>query len=142
MSMLLSKLFTKRGGAVKAAQVAKGDTVLRDHVVEHTVVDEFYGHDHSKGHSDDGHKHHKKNADEPLTSSSPTTLPSFALHLWSALPILLLAMGGGLTVTLIAVLAAFINFFIIQMRVHTSKRYVASGIVSLLALLVFLMTAQ
>lgn len=139
MSVILGRIFGRRADASKATQIVQQeDTVFRKHIVDHEIADEYYGHDHGDGHGENGHKHDKRLTDKQLSSTSLTTSPSFMLHLWSALPILLLAVGSGLTVMLVVVIAVLMNFFIIQMRVHTSKRYVASGIVSFIALCIYL----
>lgn len=129
MSFILGKIFSKRAKAGKDSQVAVGaeGSHIRKHIVDHEIVDRYYGHDHGDGH--DEQQHH--------SAAKSTTSPSFMLHLWAVLPILLLEFSSGIIILLV-LLAVLINFFIIQMRVHTSKRYVASGIISFMALSVFL----
>ncbi|HHL18891.1 MAG TPA: hypothetical protein ENJ33_04080 [Thiothrix sp.] len=67
---------------------------------------------------------------------SPSDPPSLLLHLWSVLPILLIA-EGDVGLASIAILAALINFFLVQLNASTVVRYLSSGFVSAIPFLLY-----
>jgi cell division protein FtsW (lipid II flippase) len=67
---------------------------------------------------------------------SPSKQPSVLLHLWSVLPVLLIA-EGDVGLASIALLAALINFFLIQAKTKTVIRYMSSGVVSAIPFLLY-----
>jgi len=67
---------------------------------------------------------------------SPSNPPSLLLHLWSVLPVLLIA-TGDVGLASIALLVALINFFLIQVKTKTVIRYMSSGFVSSIPFLLY-----
>ncbi len=67
---------------------------------------------------------------------SASKQPSLLLHLWSVLPILLIA-EGDIGLASIAMLAALINFFLIQAKTKTVIRYMSSGFVGAIPFLLY-----
>lgn len=64
--------------------------------------------------------------------------PDFPLYLWAALPILLIAFGGTVAIIL-AVLGTVANFFLIHIYTRPINRYLLTGVVSLVALALYLL---
>jgi cell division protein FtsW (lipid II flippase) len=80
-----------------------------------------------------------RNERQPLdidNNFSVTRQPSLLLHLWSVLPILLIA-EGDIGLASIAILAALINFFLIQAKTKTVIRYLSSGFVGAIPFLLY-----
>ena len=127
MSAVLGRLFARREKALKTSHEGHR---IRKHIVDHEIVDRYHGHDH-------GDNNHDQSVDEEISVGTRFSEPSFRLNLWAVLPLLLLAFGGGI-VAFVTIMATAINLLIIQMKVPTSKRYVAAGVVSLMVLAVYL----
>lgn len=147
MSAILGKIFARRGRALKIAQTTQdtGDAAFRKHAVDHEVIDRHHGHDHGESGDHDyiEHTDELKESSASVTEGIQRTVftaPSFMLNLWAVLPLLLLAFAfGNGTIIVLAIVTVVINFFIINMKVHDSKRYVAAGIISFMALVIYLM---
>jgi len=131
MSAVLGRLFARKEKALKASHEGYG---IRKHIVDHEIVDRYHGHDHG-----DNNHEHDQSVDEEMSVGTRFSEPSFRLNLWAVLPLLLLAFGGGV-VAFVAIMATAINLLIIQMKVPTSKRYIAAGVVSFMVLAVYLAT--
>lgn len=120
MSSVLGTIFARRYKS--AVTQESGGHKMQKNVTEHEIIDRYIGH----AHGDEGTNLQPDN-------SSP---PSFLLHLWSALPILLVAYGSYK----IAIITALLNFFLIQTWTSTTNRYIISGFVSFIALLIYFIT--
>ncbi len=81
----------------------------------------------------DSNKRQSLDIDNDFSASKP---PSLLLHLWSVLPILLIA-EGDVGLASIAMLAALINFFLIQAKTKTVIRYVSAGFVGAIPFLLY-----
>ncbi|HHL19883.1 MAG TPA: hypothetical protein ENJ33_09120 [Thiothrix sp.] len=126
MSAVLGRLFARKEKALNASRMpqdAEGNGI-RKHIVDHEIVDRYYGHDHG-------------DSNEKINVRTRFSEPSFALNLWSVFPLLLLALGGSV-VAFVAIMATAINLLIIQMKVPIGKRYIATGIVSFMVLVVYM----
>jgi cell division protein FtsW (lipid II flippase) len=65
--------------------------------------------------------------------------PSLLLHLWSVLPILLVA-EGDVGLASIALLVTLISFFLIQVETRTMIRYISSGLVGFIPFVLYFLT--
>ena len=119
MSSVLGTIFARRYKS--AALRESGGHKMQKHMVEHEVIDRYIGHEHGE-----------ENHEAPHANNSNS--PSFMLHLWSALPVLLVAYGSYK----IAIVATLLNFFLIQTWTSTTNRYIISGFVSFIAALIYL----
>ena len=120
MSSVLGTIFARRYKSAAAQE--SGDHKMQKHVVEHEIIDRYIGHDHGN--------------EEEKSYSDNSNSPSFMLHLWSTLPVLLVAYGSYK----IAIIATLLNFFLIQTWTSTANRYIISGFVSFVTLLIYLVT--
>ncbi|CAA6811887.1 MAG: Unknown protein [uncultured Thiotrichaceae bacterium] len=64
--------------------------------------------------------------------------PDFPLYLWAVLPILLVAFSGPVAIIL-AVLGTIANFFLIHIYTRPINRYLLTGIVNSVALVLYLL---